>query len=139
MRLHQIQSKNKNKKRPRVGRGGRRGTYSGRGQKGQRSRAGHKIRPAIYDIIGRLPKLRGYKNKPIGKKSIIIKTGDLEKFGAAVIDREFFKKDRWLKNKSGTAIKILGVGEIKSPLQIKGVAVSRSAKKKIESAGGSVQ
>lgn len=139
MRLHQVQPKKRSKKRPRVGRGGRRGTYSGRGQKGQRARAGHKIRPAIYDVIGRLPKLRGYKNKSIGKKPITVKTGDLGKLGTSVINRGFFKKDRWIKNKNRTTIKILGTGEVKSPLRISGIAVSRSVKKKIEAAGGSVQ
>lgn len=67
MQLHELQPKTKIKKQPKVGRGGKRGTYSGRGQKGQKSRAGHKIKPAINDLIGRLPKLRGYKNRPLRK------------------------------------------------------------------------
>src|SRR5690606_37178928 len=47
----------------RVGRGGKRGTFSGRDVKGQKSRAGHRIRPAIWDYIGRIPKLRGFSRK----------------------------------------------------------------------------
>lgn len=55
-------------KRPyrRVGRGqsSTRGKQSGRGGKGQTARAGHKIRPALRDIIKKLPKRRGYgKNR----------------------------------------------------------------------------
>lgn len=64
MQLHELQSLHPNKKEKRVGRGGKRGTYSGRGVKGQSSRAGHRIRPAERDLIQRMPKLRGFANKP---------------------------------------------------------------------------
>ena len=59
MQLHQIQTKNSLKKSKRIGRGGKRGTYSGKGIKGQKSRAGAKIRPEIRDFIKKLHKLRG--------------------------------------------------------------------------------
>ena len=51
MQLHTLKRKTKNKTKKRVGRGGKRGTYSGKGLKGQKSRAGKKIRPEIRDII----------------------------------------------------------------------------------------
>ena len=84
MLLHQLQPNNPNKnKKPRVGRGGKRGTYSGRGMKGQKSRSGHRIRPAERDYIQRLPKRRGFKNKSVrlkrGLKLAIINVGNLEK------------------------------------------------------------
>ncbi len=63
MQLHEIQAVHTNKPRKRIGRGGKRGTYSGKGIKGQKSRAGKKIRPAIRDLIQRTPKLRGIRNK----------------------------------------------------------------------------
>jgi large subunit ribosomal protein L15 len=63
MQLHEIKPTHKLKKRKRVSRGGKRGTYSGRGQKGQLSRAGRKLKPLIREIIKRYPKLRGYKFK----------------------------------------------------------------------------
>ncbi|MBI1839214.1 MAG: uL15 family ribosomal protein [Candidatus Colwellbacteria bacterium] len=69
MQLHQLQQLYKNKEGKRVGRGGKRGTYSGKGQKGQKARAGHRIRPAERDLIQRLPKLRGFRNKPKAKKA----------------------------------------------------------------------
>jgi len=59
MQLHQIQPIHKLKKKKRVGRGGKRGTYCGRGIKGQKARAGAKIRPEIRDLIKRIPKLKG--------------------------------------------------------------------------------
>lgn len=63
MQLHELQPLNSSKKSKRIGRGGRRGIFSGRGVKGQKSRAGHRIRPAERDLIQHLPKLRGAGNK----------------------------------------------------------------------------
>lgn len=125
MQLNQLKPNHVNKRRkPRVGRGGKRGTYSGRGIKGQKSRAGHKIRPAERDFIQRLPKLRGYRNKA-AEKPIIIHVDELHK----------------LKNISrSTPIKILSRGknekEIKMPEGVKlsdfkRLAMSESAKKKL--------
>ena len=72
MQLYELKPNHKNKKHKRVGRGGKRGTTSGKGTKGQKSRAGHRIRPAERDLIQRLPKLKGFNNKPKGKKHKII-------------------------------------------------------------------
>ncbi|MBI2013770.1 MAG: uL15 family ribosomal protein [Candidatus Colwellbacteria bacterium] len=63
MLLHEIKPKYPNKKKKRIARGGKRGTTSGRGQKGQKSRSGRRIRPASRDYTQRLPKLRGFGNK----------------------------------------------------------------------------
>ena len=68
MQLHEIKPIHKVKKPKRVGRGGKRGTYSGRGQKGQKSRAGHKMKPVVRELVKRYPKLRGYKFKARAKK-----------------------------------------------------------------------
>lgn len=59
MQLHLLEPLHHNLEKKRIGRGGKRGKTAGRGQKGQKSRAGHKIRPAERDFIQRLPKLRG--------------------------------------------------------------------------------
>lgn len=115
-------------KKPRVGRGGKRGTTSGKGTKGQKSRAGRRIRPAERDYIQRLPKLRGYKNKPVSPKLRAVNVGDLEKLiDGNVVDAKALPNT-----------KILGEGEIKKAFEIKGVPVSESARKKIEAAGGKV-
>jgi large subunit ribosomal protein L15 len=64
MQLNSFAPRTKNKKPEPVGRGGKRGKTSGHGHKGQSSRAGHKIRPEMRDIIKKLPKLRGHgKNR----------------------------------------------------------------------------
>ena len=71
MQLHQISPKLKLKKKKLIGRGGKRGTYSGRGMKGQKARAGRKIRPASRDLIQSLPKLpktQYAKKKKLRKK-----------------------------------------------------------------------
>lgn len=68
MQLHKIKPENKLKKSKRVGRGGKRGNYSGKGIKGQKSRAGAKVRPEIRDMIKKIPKRRGYKASR-GKKT----------------------------------------------------------------------
>jgi large subunit ribosomal protein L15 len=139
MQLHQLQSNLKRKKKKRVGRGGKRGTYSGRGQKGQRSRAGHRIRPAERDIIQKLPKLRGVKNKPIRPKPLVINVGELDKrFSETIIDKEFLLK-RGVIKKLSQRIKILGGGEIRKSIELKGLEVSQKAREKIEKAGGRIQ
>ncbi len=71
MQLYELKPSHKNKKHKRVGRGGKRGTTSGGGTKGQKSRAGHRIRPAERDLIQRLPKLKGFNNKRRNKKGKI--------------------------------------------------------------------
>ena len=62
MQLHQLKPDHSRVTEKRIGRGGKRGTYSGRGTKGQHARSGHRIRPAERDFIQRLPKLRGVGN-----------------------------------------------------------------------------
>jgi len=59
MQLHELQPEHYNKDGKRIARGGKRGKTSGRGQKGQKSRSGRKMRPAVRDFVQRLPKLRG--------------------------------------------------------------------------------
>ncbi len=138
MQLHQIKPKNKLKKRKRIGRGGKRGTYSGKGMKGQKSRAGHKIRPAERDLIQRLPKLRGFKNKSLLSKTLAINLKDIEKkIDGGLVNKEVLIK-AGLMRKSEKRVKILGSGDIKKSFQIEKIEVSKSAKEKIEAAGGKV-
>ncbi len=121
-------SLNKAKKEKRVARGGKRGTTSGRGTKGQKSRSGHRIRPAERDLLIRTPKLRGYRNKPITKKVRVVNLSELEKM----------QESSFNKKNLGNA-KILGVGELKKKVTVEGLKVSQSAKAQIEKAGGSVK
>lgn len=138
MQLHQLGPKTKFKDRKRVGRGGKRGTTSGRGTKGQKSRSGHRIRPAERDLIQRVPKLRGFSFKPLRPKAAVVNVGDLErKMENNIIDLNSLITAglvRWNVRR----VKILGEGSVKRPLEIKGLQVSAEAKKKIEAVGGKI-
>mgnify|MGYP001602890080 CR=1 FL=1 len=122
----------KHKKAKRVARGGKRGTTAGRGTKGQKSRAGHRIRPAERDLLQRLPKLRGLGvhggNKSIRKKPLAMNVGELNKLSETLLTR---------KNLGN--VKILGEGELTKAITVEGLKVSKSARKKILKAGGKVQ
>lgn len=145
MQLHQLQPNHPRKHRKRIGRGGKRGTYSGRGIKGQKARAGAKIRPAIRDLIKKIPKLRGRGKHPftsLQKKPIPVNLRELERaFGAReeVTVATLLKKGILAKILGwAPAVKILADGELSKPLIIRGIPVSKSAKEKIENAGGKV-
>jgi large subunit ribosomal protein L15 len=147
MELHELHPKHKLKERKRVGRGGKRGTFSGRGIKGQKSRAGRKLQPIIRELIKRYPKLRGYRQKTKEssqglKKASVLNLETLEKeFKAGEKVNVKVLLDKGLVSKmSGRnpKIKILGKGEIKKALTVEGCSVSKQAKEKIEKAGGEI-
>ncbi len=140
MELYGLAPKLKLKKSKRVGRGGKRGTFSGHGSKGQKSRAGHRIRPTERDLIMRLPKLRGIKNKSLKEKPQTINVSFLDaKFDSgAEITMEALKKSDLIK-RSVSAVKVLSGGETKKKFTVKGITVSAKAKEKLEKSGGSVE
>ena len=131
------------KKRKRVGRGpgSGHGKTSCRGHKGQKSRSGGSLRPGFeggqMPLQRRLPK-RGFTN--IFKKHYaLINVKDLEGFAPDVeLDTEALKK-AGLVNKVKDGVKLLGDGEISHPVTIKVHKVSKTAKEKIERAGGKVE
>ncbi|MGD9034647.1 MAG: 50S ribosomal protein L15 [Desulfobacteraceae bacterium] len=131
------------KKRKRVGRGpgSGHGKTSCRGHKGQKSRSGGSLRPGFeggqMPLQRRLPK-RGFTN--IFKKHYaLINVKDLEGFAPdAELDTEALKK-AGLVNKVKDGVKLLGDGEISHPVTIKVHKVSKTAKEKIETAGGKVK
>jgi large subunit ribosomal protein L15 len=138
MQLNTLQRKHENKaKRPRVGRGGKRGTTAGKGTKGQKARSGHRIRPAIRDLIQRLPKLRGYANKPVTTASAVISVRDLGKVKAATVNLKSLIESG-LVRPSVSVVKILSNGEVTKAIAVEGLKVSAGAKAKIEKAGGKV-
>ena len=141
MQLHHLTKTTK--KSQRIGRGGKRGSFSGRGVKGQRSRSGHRIRPAERDLILRFPKKRGFRNKPKTEKCKRFNLEDLIKklkIGPpeAQLNRKFLSKNGFIPKSFKGGVKILGDGTINFPLRVEGLSVSKSAKAKIEKAGGSV-
>lgn len=141
--LHTIKPFSGSKKKvKRVGRGlGSTGTYSGRGQKGQRARSGGRKGLKLLGmkrIIMSTPKLRGFKSPY--PKMIAVKISSLDKKfadGERVTPKTLLEKG--LVGKMKVAVKILGDGELKKKLVIEGCAVSASAKEKIEHAGGTIK
>jgi large subunit ribosomal protein L15 len=140
MELHNLRVPTKKRGIKRIGRGGKRGTYSGRGQKGQRARSGHRIRPASRDLLARLPKLRGVKNKSLKLKPLVLNVGDLEKKleTGLLITKQILLEKKIIKGLDHR-IKILGKGDLKKSLNFEGLSVSKNARLKIEKAGGSVK
>lgn len=141
MQIHELQPKHKNRGKKRVGRGGRKGTYSGKGMKGQKSRAGRKMVPIIRELIKRYPKLRGYKSFVVEDNKIVFNLDVLEKKSkdGDVINPENLIKSgiiHMIKGKT-PEIKILGKGKLSKKLIIENCKVSKSAKEAIEKAGGS--
>jgi large subunit ribosomal protein L15 len=138
MRIHQLSLKYKRKNIKRIGRGGKRGFSSGHGQKGQRSRSGHVIRPAERDIILKIPKLRGVKNRSRQANNTVLNVGDIAKYvTGGIVNKEILLKRGFLR-KTSEEVKILGEGEVKQTYQIEGLLISVEAKRKIEQAGGEV-
>jgi large subunit ribosomal protein L15 len=143
MQSHQLQRRTPNKAKVQVGRGSKRGKTAGRGTKGQKARAGHKLRPEIRDMIKKLPKLRGRgKNifKSIKDKPTVVNLALLEivfENGATVTPQILLEKGLVSKVHSRVPkVKILGTGEISKKITLSGCSVSASAAKKIEAAGG---
>jgi large subunit ribosomal protein L15 len=140
------------KARKRVGRGlgSGKGRYSGRGIKGQKSRAGsHKMRVGFeggqMPIYMRLGKQRGATSKdamPIGPfrtSTAPVNVGSLGRFDdGAEVTPESLVEIGLLKN-TKIDVKLLGNGELKKKLTVRVHAISATAREKIEQAGGSVE
>lgn len=142
MQIHELQRTPSQKRPKRVGRGGKRGTYSGRGGKGQTARAGGKVKPLIRELLKRYPKIRGYRAQIKRDVVRIVSLGDLEGAYEAQgqVTPETLRERGLVSRVKGKipAVKILSAGSITKALLIKGCLVSAKAKEAIEKAGGSV-
>lgn len=143
MQLHQIQPKHNSQKKHRIGRGGKKGTYSGRGIKGQKARAGARFLPMIRGLLKRYPKLRGYRAQRTFPAFQVVSLRAIEKAfktKEVVSPASLFAK-HMLKRSRGTMphVKILAGGEITKALTFEGCSVSKSAKTLIEKAGGTMK
>lgn len=120
----------KNKKRVARGTSSGWGKTAGRGHKGQKSRSGGtkgiRFEGGQTPLYRRLPK-RGFKNYPFRKEYIIVNVSQLNK-----LDGEVSKESL----KISGLLKILGDGEISKAITVKADKFSKTAKKKIEAAGG---
>ena len=142
MQLQDLKPIHRSKKEKIVGRGGKKGTYSGRGVKGQKARAGRKLKPIIREILKKYPKLRGYKFKSKKEKPIVFNLEFFEKKfkeGEEITPETLLKKGLISRIKGRLPkLKILGKGEIKKKLIFKGFLFSKRAKEKIEKSGSKI-
>jgi len=132
----------KGKKRVGRGDGSGHGTYSGRGCKGQKARAGNIVRPGFeggqLPLIKRLPKMRGFTNI-FRVEYDLVNIAELSLFepGSEVTPQKLVAAG--LMKSPRKPVKILAEGEIQHPLTVKAHKFSAAAKTKIEAAGGSVE
>jgi large subunit ribosomal protein L15 len=152
LNLSNLEPAQPRKSRKRVGRGlgSGKGRYSGRGIKGQKSRAGSHKMPAGFEggqmpIDMRLGKLRGNTSAdamPIGPFRTYtqpVNVGDLERrFEAGADVTPEALKSTGLVRKLSIDVKVLGEGELTKKLAVSAHGFSKSAVEKIEAAGGSV-
>lgn len=138
MQLHELG--HKKQRAQRIGRGGKRGKTGGRGQKGQKSRAGTSMRPAIRDLISRIPKRRGFANKPSSPKPAVVNVGPLAKAAAGrdTVTVAVLKELKLIPVRHRGPVKVLANGSVTAKLALSGLQVSEGARAKIEAAGGSV-
>lgn len=129
------------KKRTRIGRGGKRGTYSGRGMKGQKARSGGRSglkALGFKQTLQRVPKLRGFRS--LKSKMAVINLSDLDKAfndGDTVTPKELIKSGLISSIKGG--VKILGSGQLSKKLKVSVNSFSVSAKEAIEKVGGQAE
>ena len=132
------------RKRKRVGRGDAsgHGTYAGRGMKGQKSRSGGGVRPGFeggqMPLIKGLPMRRGFTN--IFKKQYhLVKLDELAGLpGDSVVTPESLVEMGYLR-KIKHQVKVLGNGDLDVALKVSAHKFTRTAREKIEAAGGSVE
>ena len=131
-----------NKKVKRLGRGAGsgHGQTSGKGNKGQNARAGGGVRPGFeggqMPYSRRVPK-RGFNN-PLKEKYAVINFSAIENIKSVDITIDSLKENGILK-KNENKFKMLGSGEINRKINIVCNKISKSAKEKIETLGGSVR
>ncbi len=121
------------------------GHTSGRGAKGDKARGKSKLTFAGTKIkkswIKRLPFLRGKNRLQNTKDMVIFNLAQLEKWFKAndlVDTNTLTKKSKISLKRLNATVKILSFGELTKALNLKGVSVSESAKKKIIAAGGKI-
>lgn len=130
------------KKRKRVGRGGKYSKTAGAGEKGQNARSGGGVRPGFeggqLPLFRRLGK-RGFNNTRFATVYATLNVSDLNRFeDGTVVTPELLIESGMIK-KELDGIKILGNGELTKKLTVKATKFSKTAKAKIENAGGKTE
>ncbi len=129
-------------KRKRLGRGpgSGLGKTAGRGEKGQKSRSGYSRKRGFeggqMTLIRRLPK-RGFHN-PFRTEYAIVNLDRLDKLEGDQFNPDILREQGVVKNVRG-GLKILGNGEISRAITVSAHRFTKSAREKIEAAGGKIE
>ena len=156
MDLHQLKPNTTRHPKRRVGRGGKKGTYSGKGTKGQKSRAGAGVKPGFRGGDNRLwqlfPKQRGASKKPGSNrphpkhryyqlrhdKTPVVNVEAFNQFKEGQrVNPELLIKEGILAE-GAKDVKVLGSGKLTKKLEFEGFSFSSSAKEKIDRSGGKI-
>lgn len=145
MQVNTLKIKHPRKKKKTIGRGGKKGTYCGKGNKGQKARSGCKIDPLFEGgrstLIDHMKKKKGFKS--LVAKATVVKLEALDsmfKDGELVNMEALVEKNLIRKIQASGVVKILGNTEIKTKLTIaKNIKMSATSKAIIEKAGGKVE
>ncbi|MFO7806988.1 MAG: 50S ribosomal protein L15 [Candidatus Moraniibacteriota bacterium] len=139
MQIHELKASAK-KGVKRVGRGGKKGTYSGKGMKGQRARSGFSqyatFEGGKTSLVGRTKKNRGFKSLKSGNLALSLDVLENKFEEGEKVDKNSLLAKKIIREKQ--VPKILSDGEISKKLEIEGIALSKKAQEKIEKAGGKV-
>lgn len=145
MKLHELSpapGSNQEPKRKGRGIGTGNGKTAGRGHKGQWARSGGGVRPGFeggqMPLARRLPK-RGFNNKVFAKHYAEVNVAALNAFEDGETICVVAMLEKGLIGKACDGVKVLGNGELKKKLTVKAAGFSKSAKKKIEAAGGKAE
>ena len=98
------------------------------------------MRPAIRDLISRIPKRRGFANKPSSDEVHVVNVGPLSKAaaGKGEVTVQVLKELKLVPARFRGPVKVLANGSVTAPIALVGIEVSAGARAKIEAAGGSV-
>ena len=142
MQVNKIKRIHPNKKAFKFGRGGKHAKTAGRGTKGQKARAGRKLRPELRDMIKKLPKLRGRGKNSFKSFEIKPATVNFDAISKLYTKGETVSKatliEKGLVHARARSVKILAKGELTSPLTFSGVILSTTAKAALEKSGGTI-
>ena len=131
----------KSKKRSGRGHGSGLGRTAGRGEKGYHARSGSKNRSWFeggqMPLHRRLPK-RGFSNSLFRKTYQVVNLQAINELGLETVDAQILH-EKGLVRSALQPIKILGDGNIENSVKVTASCFSKSAKEKIEQAGGSVE
>lgn len=145
MKLHELSpapGSNQEPRRKGRGIGTGNGKTAGRGHKGQWARSGGGVRPGFeggqMPLARRLPK-RGFNNKVFAKHYAEVNVAALNAFEDGETICVVAMLEKGLIGKACDGVKVLGNGELKKKLTVKAAGFSKSAKEKIEAAGGKAE